>query len=388
MRRAAVRVVGVALAILLPTGRARGEGGTERYMLRAELGVEYDSNVHRTEILKGSVDPPPLQRSPLGRGVVTGSLSDIIAPGQDIALAATAAGKLFWEPAARDEDVAVAESAATWRLRLSPRAILSASGFYYEAVQRSSPDDAAASERRDFRSLTGGLRLGVALAPHLELGAGGGYRLFVFKPDRDFDFLAPSASLDLRWARESPDGAGADWEAGLGASIERRAFAGLALVSSCADPPCLPTVGGAKRVDDLLVTHVEVARVEKLLVGAGYAFHYNRSNSFGDSVLRHFVTARFAAPLPFEIYLTARAEVLFASYPQGTLVGQVAPAGSTFTSIEDENRSNARVDLSRNLSDRLQLIARYTFYGPALGGTRVTYNRQTALLSLAFTLEK
>ena len=51
-----------------------------------------------------------------------------------------------------------------------------------------------------------------------------------------------------------------------------------------------------------------------MLLGAGYAFQYNRSNSFGETVTRHFVTARFASPLPFGLTVAARAELLLAFY--------------------------------------------------------------------------
>ena len=127
-----------------------------------------------------------------------------------------------------------------------------------------------------------------------------------------------------------------------------------------------------------------------MLLGAGYALHVNLSNSFGETVTRHFVTARFAAALPLDLFVSARAEILFARYADEVVVAQAegAAAGRAFVSIEDENRNNARVELSRGLGDRLQLIARYTFYANELGSGDVTYRRQTALLSLAFLFEK
>jgi hypothetical protein len=326
-----------------------------------------------------------LVASPLARGVVTGAFGDVIAPGQEIAVSATAAGKLFQK--AHDEDVAVAESSLFWTARVSPVARLTLSGLYYEAFQRGDPPGVQDDQRRDFRSLIPALRLGFAAGSAAEIGFGLGYRLFVFKPDRDYDFQGPTAALDARWAHETADG-GAEWEVSAGAAYERRAFAGPAYVEACgSDPMCLPTPGLALRADDFLSARAEVVRTGRVMLGAGYAFQYNHSNSVGDTVLRHFVTARFAAALPLGVYLTARAEALFAHYPQGTGVQQM-DAARTFASIEDENRSNARVDVSRNLSDRVQLVARYTFYGPALAGSPVSYRRQTALLSLAFTIEK
>jgi len=387
MRRRAARAVQLALSVVIGTGVARADSESMHYMVRAEAGAEYDTNVHRAESIRGNEPITPVG-SPLARGVVTGALSDVVAPGQDIAVSATAAGKLFEKAAARDEDVAIAESLLAWNVRFATGARLTLSGVYYEAFQRGDPAGAADDQRRDFRSLLPALRLGFPAGAAAEIAVGVGYRLFVFKPDRDFDFHAPTATLDARWAHETADGA-AEWEVTAGAAYEHRAFAGPAYVDLCgSNPMCLPTPGAALRIDDFLSTHVELVRTGRVMLGAGYAFHYNFSNSFGETVIRHFITARFAAALPLGLYVTARGEALFASYPQGTIVGQVVAAGTTFASIEDENRSNVRVDLSRNLTDRLQLVARYTFYGPALTGTPVSYRRQTALLSLAFTIEK
>src|SRR6266404_4720717 len=114
---------------------ARAEDN-ERYVLRAELGVEYDTNAHRTEHLNDTANPENV-RSPLGRGVASASLSDVIAPGHAVALSATAAAKLFADQRARDEDVAVAQSSAEWRMNLGPHATLGLAGNYYEAFQRS-----------------------------------------------------------------------------------------------------------------------------------------------------------------------------------------------------------------------------------------------------------
>jgi hypothetical protein len=390
MRRWAVRVVlPVALATVAADGQSRAEEGAERYLVRAELGAEYDSNVHRTERVQNMPDPPPLVGSALGRGVLTGSFADTIGTRQAVTMSATIGGKLFAAPAARNEDVAVAQSEVGWSLRLGGRTTLSAGGVYYEAFQRGGSPDPA--EQRDFRSLTPSLRLGVALGSETEVGVGAGYRVFVFKPDRDFDFTAPVASADLRWAHESADGS-SDWEGTAGTSFERRAFAGPALDKICTTDAtgvqsCVLTPRDDLHVDDFLLARVDLARTGRVLVGGGYTFQYNLSNSYGSTVLRHFVSARFAAALPFQMYLAARGDLLIASYPKGTIVGQVSAMGVPYASIEDgENQSTARVDLSRNLTAHTQLIARYTIYTPALGSA-VRYNRQTALLSLAFTIE-
>jgi hypothetical protein len=381
---------GAAPARAAPTGD--DTTSTARYVLRAELGPEIDTNAHRTEQVKAAGVPnaAPVV-SPLARAVLSGSLQDIVADGQQVAVSATVAGKVFEKEAARGEDVAIAETSALWRAALGQSAALSASGTYYEAFQRPVMDPDYVSERRDFRSLTGTLRLSRAIADHVELGGGGGYRLFSYKADRSYDFQSPSAHLDVRWAREADDGA-ADWEATARASYERRAFAGKALLGVVTGCPmsqaCVFTTSPDGRVDHLFTAAADVARTGAVLVGGGYAAHLNRSTSFGETVTRHFLTARFAAELPLGFAVAARVEVLLARYADAIVVAQSDVAGRAFITYDDENRSSARVDLSRNLTERLQLIARYTFYTNELAATAVTYRRQTALLSLAFTLEK
>jgi hypothetical protein len=385
----------VAGALAEPAARAEeaeeSASPNEHYSLRAELGPELDTNAHRTEIVNvAGTANPPIVSSPLARAVLTGSLSDIVGNGHQVAMSATLAAKVFEKAEARDEDVGIAESTLMWRAPIGARSALALAGAYYEAFQREAAAPIYSYDRRDFRSLTPALRVLGRLGEHAELGAGVGYRIFVFKPDQTFDFQAPTASLDARWTRETEDGA-ADWEAAFRGAYERRAFDSAPFVEpTCpTTTACPPVAGSGTRLDHFITGAVDVSRTGRVLVGAGYALHVNRSNSFGETVLRHFFTAHFAAALPFELYLALRAEILFARYADHVVVAQADTVGRTFVSIEDENRNNARVDLSRNLTDRLQLIARYTYYSNELGvGNVVSYRRQTALLSIAYTLEK
>jgi hypothetical protein len=383
-----------ALSLLAMTGIARaqesGAADTQRYTLRAELGLEYDTNAHRTEIVAGG-DNPPIVASPLERLVLAGTLSDVVADGQIITLGATAAGKIYDAPAAHDEDVAIAQSSLAWAKALGPRATLTLAGAYYEAFQAQAQDFIDATEQRDFRSLAPTVQLGFIPAPGFDLSVSGGYRWFVFKPDRDDDFSAPTAAAELRWTR--PTDGETDFEASTGAAYEHRSFGGPALVIDC--PPVvlkgLACSGPAERHDDFLMTHVDIQSVGRVLLGAGYAFHYNLSNSYGETVMRHFITARFAAPLPGGLTLAARGELLLAFYSQQVPIGAVA-VGNSFSSvesIEDENRSSVRVDLSRDLTEQLRLVARYTFYANEItNGAPITYRRQTILLSVTGTVEK
>lgn len=374
--------------LLAATARAQDEApaSDQRLTLRGEAGLEVDSNAHRSELIAGALNPPIVE-SLVQRFVLSGSLSDVIADGQGITMGATAAGKLFDAAAARDEDVAIAQTALAWQTSLRPGATLALSGAYYEAFQRASANLLDALERHDFRSLTPSAQLGWPLAERLDLTATAGYRLFVFKPDRDFDFQAPTAALDLHWAR--PSERSADWEASAGASVEYRTFGGPALIGNCPTPG-LACAGPDTRRDTFLVGHVELTRVGTVLAAVGYALQDNRSNSYGEPVIRNAFSARFAAPLPLGFMLAARGELVFASYPQPPPLRQVTVGSdTTVESIDNENRCSVRADLSRDLTDRLRLYARYTYYVNELAmGSPVSYHRQTALLSLQYDFQR
>jgi hypothetical protein len=374
------------LAVFGAAGVARAQEApsldTLRYQLRGELGVELDSNARRTEEIRGVNSPAPVS-SLVQRVVVSAALVDNPAAGHEVAVAATAAGKWFDAADAKKENVAIAQSSLVWRAALGPRARLALAGGYYEAFQN--PD--AGADRRDFRSLAPGLQLSWPFGDTLDLTVGAGYRMFRFKADHAYDFVAPTAGADLRWVRALEEGA--DWDVAAGAAFERRDFAGTALVAC--DPPSpngLPCVGTAGRLDRFVLGHAEVTRTGRLLTSLGYALHYNTSNSFGESVTRHFAIVRFAASLPAGLYVTGRADLLFARYSDPLAIGQAA-TGNAYVSIEDENRSSFRLDVARDFGERLRAFARYTFYANELGSnSALSYHRHTLLISLALLLEK
>jgi hypothetical protein len=392
--QASVLIPLAAVSIAFGTGAARAQDSGEEpadhehYQLRAEIGTEYDSNAHRMEQLATSQSV--LVASFLQRFVAIGQLVDQIAPRQAIAVSATAAAKIFDAAAAHSETVAIAQSSLMWRLALGPRTALAPSGSYYEAFQSWGPEGDPAGERRDFRSLAPALELRTGPSNAVQLAFASGYRWLLFKPDRDFDFQGPTAGVNLRWLYDTEGSA--DWETRLGAAVEYRRFGGPAHVGNCS-PDGLPCAGPDTRADDLVMAEADVTRTGRVLLGAGYAFHHNGSNSFGETLIRHIAIARVATALPLGLYLAARADVSFVFYRDSVPVARAANAtpmigGKLFVNIEDENRSSVRVDLSRDINDRLSALLRYTLYANELGSSGGKYRRHTLLLSLAFTFDK
>jgi len=347
---------------------------------RAELGAEYDDNVHRAEQING--DRVTIAGSALTRAVVALSAAARLDDRQEVAFSALGAVKLFAAPAARNENVGVVETAGAWNLRLSPRTRMGAGATYYEAIQAGTPTERALTaerdgvlEARDFRSVVPSLRASQSVGEGSTLGLSAGYRWFVYKPLRDYDFQAPVATLEHRFTHETQDGV-AEWALVSALTGELRRFSGPRLLSGGVDG------SGTRHVDQFLTGQLEVTRTGAVLLGAGYALQWNRSNSYGEGLLRHIASLRFAAPLPLGLYLAARGELVVVSY-HDQLPLLTDPAGVVNASIEEETRSEVRAELSRDLGARLQLVGRYVFYANAIGQGQ--YRRQTATLSLVFS---
>jgi len=355
--------------------------------MRAEVGVEYDSNAHRVEQIASSGQA--VVGSFLQRLVLNAQALGQIAPRHTLAWSATGAAKIFDAPAARSENVVIAQSSLVWRATLGERTWLAPSASYYEAFQNWTPEGDPAGERRDFRSLAPTVELRTGVSESIELGLAAGYRWLLFKPDRDFDFEGPTAGVNLRWFRDTESGA--DWEAHAGASIEHRGFAGPAHIGNCM-PDSLPCPGPEKRNDDFVMAQAEMTRTGRVLLGAGYAFQHNGSNSYGETLVRHYAIARVAAALPLGLYLAARGDLLFAFYRDAVPIARAdvmqMSAAKPYNTYEEENRSSVRVDLSRDIGDRLRLVGRYTFYANELGSNVGTYRRHTLLLSISYGFER
>lgn len=375
------------LATAAASGPARGDD--QRVALRAELGAEYDSNVHRREGTSGSGGATAVG-SPLARAVLGWTASDRLGQSQDVAFSILGGAKIFAVEDARSENVGVVETSGSWRLSLNERTRLGVSGVYYEAIQTGTRTEQQLSgEARDFRSLSPTARLLRGVGDYGTLALGGGYRWFVYKPSHDYDFGAPVLSAEYLYNRETSDGA-ADWEVSVGAGVELRRFSGVRLLRTSADcttQACtlMADAAGTLHRDQFSSGHITVTRTGRLLLGAGYVLQWNRSNSYSESLVRHVGTARFATSLPFDFYLAARAELVYVRYanPVALLGGT---SGQAYATIEDENRSHLRAELTRDLGARLQLIARYSLYLNPLGG-QVTYRRHTGTLSLAFSID-
>lgn len=366
----------LALSFAVASGTARAE--PPRYNWRIEDGIEYDSNPGRVERIDGTPSQPPPPASTLARVVASGALAADLGERNTLAVSGAFGGKWFTQSQARAANVLVAQAQASDSQRVGQRTQLALAMSYYDVFQRRS------TELPDFRSLLPALRLDRGIAKSMLASLGGGYRWFTFKPDGAYSFRAPTAFVSFRHVLPGDVlSGGADWEWSAGASLEARTFAGVACTSS----GCSQTAGGAQHTDRFWIGHAEWSRTGTWLCGAGLALHVNQSNSYGEALLRGLVHVRAVVPLPWELSLSTRAEVVATRY-RDPLTFLKPVAGLPSTSIEDESRSTVRVELSRLFAGHIELGARYVFYTSAPSFGAVGFRRQTALFYIAFLDER
>jgi hypothetical protein len=228
------------------------------------------------------------------------------------------------------------------------------------------------------------LRLDQGIARSMLASLGGGFRWFTFKSEGAYSFRAPTAFLLFRhFLPGDVLSGGADWEWSAGASLEARTFDGIA----CTASGCNQASGGVQHKDRFWIGHAELSRTGGWLIGAGVAVHYNQSNSYGEALLRGLAHVRAVVPLPLQMSLSTRAEVVATRY-RDPLTFLKPVAGLPSTSIEDESRSTLRVELSRLFADHVEIGARYVFYTSAPSSSAVGFRRQTALFYIAFLDER
>jgi hypothetical protein len=348
------------------------------YDWRLEDGLEYDTNPARTESVSGTTIEPSVPASSLARFATSGSLSAPLGESNLLALSGAFGGKWFTSSMARAENVFVVQSAVSDIQRLASRTRIAVAASYYDVFQRRS------SELPDFRSLAPSLRLEQGLGRSFSLALGGGYRAFTFKPDDAYSFVAPTAFFSLRSIvpgdlLESA----ADWEWSLTGNVEARDFHGPA----CTASGCTDQTGTPRHQDRFWIANAEVTRTSGFLVGGGAALHVNQSNSYGEALVRGLVHARAVIPLPWQVSLSMRGELVASRY-EDPLTFLQPVAGQPSATIEDESRSTFRVDVARLFEGRFEVGARYVFYTSAPAASPVVYRRQTALLYIAFLDER
>ncbi len=364
------------------------------WKLNLEGGSEYDSNLHRVEVLDGEVSG--VDQGTLMRTGARYQQAYRPARGQRLLLDARAALKLFTVPEGQSENLAVVFVDATYDRRLGDsQALLAVRGSYYDAIDiRPFGDGERPVVGRSFRTSEAEASLTLPSGSAHRLSLQTGLHDFVYKPDNDFDWQGQD--LGLRYAgvfwRGDPD---KDEDA---ASIELRAiyragirnYAGPAFRNTCSpdamvEPECfVPTE--ESRVDlqhTMLVEGMYTGRrIYSLLYGADVI----DSNSYGQASVRQRIELAVTSSIPGQFFLTARAIIRINTFLDPLLLARDVQSQS-FVSIEDENRNSLSLHLARDVGKHWGLEARLAVYSNEFATQELRFRRQTAYLGGLYRFE-
>ncbi|WNG14711.1 hypothetical protein [Cystobacter fuscus] len=181
------------------------------------------------------------------------------------------------------------------------------------------------------------------LALRLRLGA----HRFLYRPDSAANFGGPELGVLARYRLDRRHAFSLTGEYGA-----RRydSFARL--------PPAEPPRLTDGRADTALLASVGYTYKGPLTLGLAYSYAENNSNSFGESVHRHRLSATLGMRLPWKLTLLAQGAVGLNLYPDGVYL---SPEITLLE--EDEAQNMLSVRLVRPLNDWLDVELSSAFYG-------------------------
>ncbi len=349
--------------------------------LKLEAGSEVDTNVHRTT----SEGSAPVTAAGARATIRVGASAR---PGERslFRMAALAAARVWSGENASSANVAVASADARYDIafgRLAPGVRAS----YYEAAEAGSLSGSPGLDQ-DFRTGSAAATLTLRTEDDHRLEAAAGARFFVYKPNGEFDFTG--AQLGATLARRVRLGEGDDeLTYALGYTMSQRAFSGQALANQCSPGETIMVkclyVTTLPRADLFHDAAVEVTWTRAFILGLRYSLQVNDSNSFGQSLVRHRVELSGTTELFADLYLNAKVILIVNQYLDALLLGGDV---GTFTTIEDEARNAVILHLTRDVSERVTLEARYAYYANPFASRELAYRRQTFYLGMVVSWGK
>jgi hypothetical protein len=337
-----------------------------------ELGTELDSNVARVET--GTAVSTEVVAAPLLRAGGKVHKKWTMGGSHTGQLAITAATRTSLDRAVVSEDTA----AFSTDLRLSrrsrePDGAVGIHGQYYDALPL-----AADNSTRAFRSLLAEVFLVALSAEAHSVQVAAAARRVEYKPDRDFDWSGPSASIrvDAIVWRDRRDEA--TFELAVDYRFDHRAYTGLALANGCPagasnQPMCfVPTE--LRRTDLHHVAAIEGTYSGDTIFAARYQVAINDSSSFGQSLVRHQLGASATRKLPWSLYATATIVAQLEQYLDGLVVARDVQSQS-FVTLEDDNRSSLQLRLGRPLGRGLWAELRAAMWRNLGGPDDISFRR-------------
>jgi hypothetical protein len=332
----------VMLGVLLTAAPAHASPWT----VTGEGGAEVDTNVQRVETGPG-LDTAAVAAPVLRLGLRADHKDRVLGGGYALGLSDLT--RIVGDGNVQVENVTQLAADARWLHPIGDRPVSAGAGASaIDAFGLSDPIGA-----RTFRALGADLLLALRSGDDHRLSLGAGVRSFHYKPDPQYDYVAPALNARLDSVLWHSDDRTRSLELATILGFEARDYDGTAFADGCPpgskpDPSCFAATEIARR-DHYARAGVELTYVGHQVAALGYQLTVIDSNSFGQSFARHRVMASGTTSWG-KTYITLLAILQIDQYLDG-LVLQRDLQHAEFTNIEDENRSSVQLHVARKVSD-------------------------------------
>lgn len=316
-------------------------------------GAEVDDNTFRTE-----TDPVS---DILARYFMSLSVLSPVGGDGRVNVDVKHGGKFFAEQA--DADTLLTQLSLAYQ-----HGVFDALGFYASA------DLKDRTERLSVRDYTrGGAGAGVdVFVGDFSLRLGGALRYFAFKPNPESSSSNVEGLAHLRWDISSA------FDASAGYTYATRAFDTFRFELEESTSRVVED-SGVEREDEFHVAFVGFSYQGPLVVDLRYSYFLNRSNSYGQNLVRHSGSVMVTAPLPLGFFVSGHLELQRTRYDDPVLLD------ASFR-VDEDNRNSFVLSLAYALGESWEIEGRYSLYLQEFG-VGSDYQRQTFMLAGAYLFE-
>jgi hypothetical protein len=383
-------------AVVISAAHGSAVADDSIWRLALEAGSEFDTNIHRLEVVEcdpndPSCTEPEIVSAPVARTGARLTASWKRPNRQRFRLAGSALAKTFVdEDVSEDVLVLSADGAYDWGIK-SRGAVFGVHASYYDTIPYELLDATNVSaSSRDFRTGIANARLAVSGPDNHRVIASAGYRVFEYKPDALHDWGGGQYGLRYKtvmW-RGDPD---VDLDAAyidlnVGYRVERRGYGVPAIRNTCPEGVVAADCLGLARADRTDLNHsvaAELVYTSDRIYSGRYELQVNDSNSYGESLVRQRVELGFTSELPADLFLTAKATIQYLTFGDGLRLSGEDPGTLSFT-IDDENRNSLTFHLTRDVTESWAIEGRYAAFTNELSSSLLGYRRQLFYLGLVY----
>lgn len=342
----------VAIVVGVDARSAVADDDQTDWSTHLRWGLEYDDNPQRLEAHDG-------QGSMLTRYFASGDITSDVGESARVSSTFHHGGKMFRDHRAANMVLTEVKNSARWwpTDRLSVESLLDLK------------DRSERQSHRDYTRGGGALRLSTSLGP-VEGWAAGGWRFLAYKPSPEAGHRGPQLRAGLRWMVRPDLAIDGSW------GRSWRAFETHVLEARQDE---IVEVEDQVRSDRYDVWRLSARYQRRVSAQLRLQRAQNRSNSYGQRMRRHSAEIRLTAPVFWEMFVSARAEIQRTNYEDPVLIDD------TFM-IDDEHRNTLVAAVKRRLVDPWEIEFRTSLFTQEFG-VGDDFRRQTFGLAIGVHLD-